>query len=198
MCAILLSVVSHHPLGMLAPGYKEVGERFGAMTRELSADATAHGFLGASNWLNASRSRSNEFGTIMYFENDEALHKYAHGKMHTDTMLWWREEEKAGRVKHVGIMHEMFAAPKGGWEGVYLNYQPTGKLKRFGGMCAWLMSAGLASTTKEVVQEGKSEWVSPLVRVKGKLNYSKGRMGREYGEKEWEASENTMGYDEKM
>jgi hypothetical protein len=127
MCAILLSVVSHHPLGMLAPGYKEVGERFGAMTRELSADATKHGFLGASNWVNTSRSRSNEFGTIMYFENDEALHDYAHGKMHTDTMLWWREEEKAGRVKHVGIMHEMFAAPKGGWEGVYLNYHPTGK-----------------------------------------------------------------------
>jgi hypothetical protein len=53
--------------------------------------------------------------------------------------------------------------------------------------------AGLASTTKEVVTEGKSEWASPLVRVKGKLNYSKGRMGKEYGEKEWEASEETRG-----
>jgi hypothetical protein len=128
ICAILLSVVSHHPLGMLAPGYSAVGERFQAMTRELSADASLHGFLGATNWLNASeRATNNEFASIMYFENDEYLHAYAHGKMHTDTMLWWREEEKAGRVKHLGIMHEVFACPEKGWEGIYVNYHPTGK-----------------------------------------------------------------------
>jgi hypothetical protein len=127
VCAILLSIVSHHPLGILAPGYKEAGKYMEAMTRELSAEATKHGFLGASNWLNMDRPNSNEFGTMMYFENEDAVHAYAHSKLHTETMLWWREEEKAGRVKHLGIMHEMFAAPKGAWEGSYMNYHPTGK-----------------------------------------------------------------------
>jgi heme-degrading monooxygenase HmoA len=201
MCAILLSAVSHHPLGMLAPNYTAVGKHFEAMTRELSADATAHGFLGASNWLNTSRSTGNELASILYFENDEALHAYAHGKLHTDSMLWWREEEKAGRTKHVGIMHEVFAAPNGGWEGVYLNYHPTGMFFLFVFMM-WKIAnetIGLGSTTKEVVRaDGKSEWVSPLVRAKGKLAYSKGRMGREFDEKEWEAFGATMGDEEKM
>jgi hypothetical protein len=129
VCAILLGVVSHHPLGMFAPGYKAVGDRFEAMVREMSADASTHGFLGASSWINASeRSTSNEFASMLYFQNEEYLHAYAHGKMHSETMLWWREEEKAGRVKHVGIMHEVFACPEQGWEGIYLNYHPTGTL----------------------------------------------------------------------
>jgi hypothetical protein len=50
------------------------------------------------------------------------------------------------------------------------------------------VTAGLGSTTQEVTNlDGKKEWVSPLVRANGKLAYSKGRMGRTYGDKEWEA-----------
>jgi hypothetical protein len=125
MCAILLGVVSHSPLGMLAPGFKEVGARFEGMMREMSADATTHGFLGASSWINAAdRTSSNEFGQLLYFEDDEALHRYAHGPMHSATMQWWREKER--ELKYVGIMHEVFACPKKSWEGVYVNYHPTG------------------------------------------------------------------------
>jgi hypothetical protein len=126
ICAILLGVVSHHPLGMFGPGFKNVTDRFEAMVLELSADATAHGFLGASDWISASgRTSGNEFASILYFEDDDALHRYAHGPMHTDTMTWWRSVEK--ELKHVGIMHEVFSAPKKGWEGVYINYYPTGE-----------------------------------------------------------------------
>lgn len=126
VCAILLGVVSNHPLGMLGPGFQEVGDRFEAMVKEMSADATKHGFLGSSAWLNAShRTSSNEFMSILYFVDEDALHAYAHGPMHTKTMEWWHETE--ARHKHVGIMHEVFACPKKSWEGVYLNYHPTGK-----------------------------------------------------------------------
>jgi hypothetical protein len=126
MCAIMLSTISNHPLGLLGPGFKEVGDRFDAMVAELGADATRYGFLGASNWVNASqRTSGNELANIMYFENEEYMHAYAHGPMHTDTMGWWHET--ADRLKHVGIMHEVFACPRKGWEGVYLNYHPTGK-----------------------------------------------------------------------
>jgi hypothetical protein len=126
VCAILLGVVSNHPLGMLGPGFQEVGDRFEAMVKEMSADATQHGFLGSSAWLNAShRTSSNEFMSILYFVDEDALHAYAHGPMHTKTMEWWHETES--KHKHVGIMHEVFACPKKSWEGVYLNYHPTGK-----------------------------------------------------------------------
>ncbi|KAF2820609.1 hypothetical protein CC86DRAFT_374291 [Ophiobolus disseminans] len=176
VCAILLGVISNHPLGMLGPGYKEVGDRFDEMVSEMSADASTHGFLGASNWVNASyRTTSNEFASILYFENEEYLHAYAHGSIHTKAMQWWHET--AAQHKHVGIMHEVFTCPKNSWEGVYLNYHPT----------------GLGSTTKEVTGlDGKRAWMSPLVKGKGKMAYSKGRMGRTYGEKEWVAYEDVL------
>ncbi|KAH8728468.1 hypothetical protein GQ44DRAFT_724463 [Phaeosphaeriaceae sp. PMI808] len=182
MCAILLSVVSHHPLGMLAPGYREVGRRFDEMMLEVSESATIHGFLGASGWMGAhERTAGNEFATIMYFENEECVHAYAHGEMHTRTMKWWRETEK--EHGHVGIMHEVFACPEKGWEGVYLNYFPT----------------GLGATSMEVTgPEGEKEWVNPLVKAKGKLVYSKGRMGRAYNDKEWEAFGATLGTEDGM
>lgn len=92
----------------------------------------------------------NEFASILYFENDEALHRYAHGPMHSSAMLWWREAEK--NLDHVGIMQEVFLAPEKSWEGVYLNYHPTGKYckrsERF--MVLTSVTAGLGSTTKEV------------------------------------------------
>jgi heme-degrading monooxygenase HmoA len=127
VCAILLGVVSHHPLGMFGPGFKEVGDRFEDMVRQLSSNASKHGFLGASSWINASeRTASNEFASILYFENEEHLHAFAHGPLHSKTMRWWRENEK--ELKTTGIMHEVFACPKRSWEGVYLNYHPTGGL----------------------------------------------------------------------
>jgi hypothetical protein len=59
------------------------------------------------------------------------------------------------------------------------------------------VSVGMGSTTKEFVGKdgGKNEWISPLVRANGKLAYSKGRMGRTYGDKEWEAFGKTLNGD---
>ncbi|PIA92522.1 hypothetical protein CB0940_04656 [Cercospora beticola] len=149
VCAIILGVVSHHPFGMFGPGFKEVGDRFDDMVDEMSQDATRHGFLGASAWVNAAERTSgrwiaksdftfesvsaderlqcagNEFMSILYFENEHYLHQYAHGPLHTKAMQWWREVEV--KIPYVGIMHEVFACPKRSWEGIYLNYQPTGE-----------------------------------------------------------------------
>jgi hypothetical protein len=58
---------------------------------------------------------------------------------------------------------------------------------------------GLGQTTKAVVgSDGKKVWVSPLVRGKGKLAYSKGRMGRSFGDKEWEAFGATLGIEDQV
>lgn len=126
MCAIILGVISNHPLGMLGPGFKEVGDYFEAMCSELANDATTHGYLGYSSWLNAAdNATSSEFMSILYFENEDALHAYAHGPLHSKAMQWWRETEK--KIPHVGIMHEVFACPKKSWEAYYINYPPVGQ-----------------------------------------------------------------------
>jgi hypothetical protein len=126
VCAIVLGVVSNHPLGMLGPGFKEVGDRFDAMCEEMSNSASQYGFLGYSAWLSAGdNTTSNEYMSIVYFENEHYLHEYAHGPMHSKAMQWWRETEK--NIPHVGIMHEVFACPKRSWEGIYVNYPPVGQ-----------------------------------------------------------------------
>lgn len=180
ICAIVLAVRSNSPLGMFADGYTEVGDYFVAMSKELDKNPTVHGYLGSSAWLSAAdRGVSSEFMSIVYFDSAESLHAYAHGPLHTDALEWWQRTAK--KHKHIGIMHEVFAAPKNGWEGVYVNYHPT----------------GLGATSQEVNIDGKQVWTSPLVECKGQLRYSKGRMGRPFGDKEWVALENTLTAEEK-
>ena len=176
ICVIVLAVRSNHPLGLLADGFKDVGDYFNAMCAELDKDPKTHGFLGNSAWLAAGdRGVSSEFMSIMYFDSPESLHAYAHGPLHTETMEWWHKTEQ--KHKHIGIMHEVYAAPKNSWEGIYVNYHPT----------------GIGATTREAEIDGKKVWMNPLVHAKGPLRYSKGRMGRPFGEKEWVAFENMTG-----
>ena len=181
VCAIMLAVRSNHPLGIFAEGYKEIGDRFASMIKELDNNATAKGYLGSSAWLSATdRTASSEFMSMVYFDSPESLHNFSHGPIHTDSMEWWQRTIQ--KHSYLAIMHEVYAAPKNSWEGVYINYHPT----------------GLGRTNKEVTVDGKTKvWMSPLVQGKGKLNYSKGRMGRPFGEKEWLPFENTLTADEK-
>lgn len=173
ICAIILAARSNSPLGIFAPGYKDVETFFTSMITELDRHATANGFLGASSWLSAAdRGVAGEVMNIVYFESLDALHAYAHGPTHTEAMQWW--QRSVGKQHHIGIMHEVLVAPPGGWEGVYVNYHPT----------------GLGATTKEVEVDGERVWMSPLVQGKGQLRYSAGRLGRKFEvEREWRAFE---------
>jgi len=180
LCAIMLAVRSNHPLGMFAPGYKEVGDYFKNMITLLDKEPTKWGFLGSSAWLSCSdRGVASEYMSMVYFETEEYLHAWAHGPLHTDAMEWWQRTQ--AEHKHIAIMHEVYATSKNNWEGVYINYHPT----------------GLGQTTKEAMLDGKKVWINPLVRAKGRLNYSKGRMGRVYDyNSEWSAFEKTLSPEE--
>jgi len=63
-------------------------------------------------------------------------------------------------------MHEVFAVPeRAGWEGIYMNYQPT----------------GLGATTRPVrdKETGETVWVNPIVDAsRGVYRTSHGRMSR--------------------
>ncbi|KAF2158452.1 hypothetical protein M409DRAFT_31031 [Zasmidium cellare ATCC 36951] len=169
VCAIILSIRSNHPLGMLAKGFKESGDYFDQMLAELDKDATKYGYLGASGWISAAdRGYASEKMGMLYFESAEKVHEYAHGPLHTKAMQWWIQAHKS--MPHIGLMHEILEAPKGSWEGIYMNHHPT----------------GLGATSKEVEINGNKVWMNPLVRAKGPLLWSKGRMGKESGAKDWQ------------
>ena len=182
ICAIILAARSNHPLGMFAPGYKETGDFMNRMHADLNANPTINGFLGASSWISScDRGVSGETMLIAYFESSQALHDYAHGPLHTETMEWWQKQVK--NLPHIGIMHEIYTAPKNNWEGVYVNYHPT----------------GLSAATIETERDGKKVWVNPLVKGNGRLTYSKGRMGKVFSpETEWKAYDDALTAEEKV
>jgi hypothetical protein len=124
--------------------------------------------MGMSNWVACGeRSTNNESATISYWRSVEDIHRWALSPDHREAWNWWNDNYD--RLKHVGIMHEIYQVPKsGGWEAIYANYAPT----------------GLAATTKAVTikgDDGREEklWVNPIVDARrGVYRTSHGRMGR--------------------
>ncbi|KAL1311867.1 hypothetical protein AAFC00_001939 [Neodothiora populina] len=171
MCVIMLAARSNHPLGILAPGFKYVGDVFKEMITELNETAEESGFLGANNWMSAAdKGTGSETMGLLYFRSLEDMHKFAHGPTHMKVMDWFKNGyEKFG---HIGLMHEVYCLPKHGWEAVYNNYHPTG-----------LAATATPMTVKDEAGE-KTMWSSPLVWGNGPLRYSKGRLNKQMDDAE--------------
>jgi hypothetical protein len=103
---------------------------------------------------------------ISYWRSLEAVHAYAHSPLHREAWLWWDKTLPAH--KHIGFMHEVFEAPKGMWEGVYINFQP-------------VLLGATTYLKRGVKTEGgkvEDEWVSGLLDAnRGRLKTSNGRRG---------------------
>ena len=100
--------------------------------------------MGMSTWLGAGeRPTSSEYATISYWRSIEDIHQFALSPIHRSAWEWWNKSVK--EHSNLGIMHEVFEVPKrSGWEGIYINYHPT----------------GLAATTKAVDEGEKSKVIS--------------------------------------
>ncbi|EXJ60261.1 hypothetical protein A1O7_04413 [Cladophialophora yegresii CBS 114405] len=181
---MILGAKSNSPLGMFADGYKGVGVRFHDMLVQLEDKAEESGckrskkvmnpyhqtdlplVMGMSTWVSAGeRPTNNEFATISYWRSVEDIHNFGLSPIHREAWNWWNET--ISKHKHVGIMHEIFALPeRQGWEGIYVNYQPT----------------GLGMTTKAVESPekgGQKLWINPIVDAsRGVYRTSHGRMNR--------------------
>ncbi|KAI9734345.1 MAG: hypothetical protein M1834_002451 [Cirrosporium novae-zelandiae] len=161
----------HHdesPLGILAPGAKELNDYSESMYRELDNRAEYFGFLGASTNINTSdRSTLSEMVVILYFRSLEYLAKFANEEAHREGWNWWNKVSAAGKVNHIGISHEVYSVPNGNWEGIYINFKPT----------------GLGATSHLVKdKDGEKKWTSPLVDARrGRLRTENGRMGLSMG-----------------
>ncbi|KAK4543563.1 hypothetical protein LTR36_005458 [Oleoguttula mirabilis] len=162
----LIGARCNHPLGLLAPGFQQLGGYFMQMVQDVEAhsDAEAFGFLGMTSWLNSNgRETGSELMEVGYFRSVEGLHKFAHSEYHRAGWDWWNKH--VAQYPHLSIFHETYHVPKGHWENIYVNSH----------------LGGINSTTHRYVDEqtGEEMWASPVVDAsRGLLRTSAGRMSR--------------------
>lgn len=141
----------NHPLGLLAPGYKELGDWAEKMYESLRVNPDKYGLLGMTRFVGQSDASGNETLVIMYMRDYEGLHRFAHDQLHADGVRWWTGIVKAH--PHLAIWHETYVVPKGCWENIYAQSQVT----------------GMGDTFFPVVDgnNGATEWARGIVDAKG-------------------------------
>lgn len=161
-----LGVRVTHPLGSLAPGFKDFQEHFKASNGDLLARATEYGCLGMTTWHSSDAASNNTIMSIYYFRDMEGLHRFAHDPAHRRAWDWFYTVfVKRWGYSHIGIFHEAFYAPPGNYETLYFNMPPA------------LMGAASGQVRNEATAE--DEWVGTLIDGSGpawRTQYS--RMGR--------------------
>lgn len=168
VAVLLLCAKVNHPLGLLAPNVKEVADRNKAMNVELDSEDPADGFLGQTAYTTTDNRGAIEIMGLSYWRSIEDIHNYANGPTHMDTVKWWNDMSKKNPegMKYIGISHEIYEAPKGKWEAISLNFQPT----RIGA------TTYLKKGDKMIGGVVDDSWISPVVDARGKLWTSKGRL----------------------
>lgn len=160
IAVLILGFASNHPLGTFAPGAREIGSHFGKMIKDLKTNAETNGFLGSSNSLSNPQSRSSksDIVTTFYFRSMQDVQNFAHGPVHREGWNWWNKIHQTYR--HLMIYHEVYEAPKGGFENVAMHARP----------------GGISTTLFPVKTKDGNGWISPLVSAaKGKLVTATGR-----------------------
>ncbi|KAK3706950.1 hypothetical protein LTR37_012449 [Vermiconidia calcicola] len=162
---LLIGARCNHPLGIFGPNFKELGDYFDGMIKDLETHEEFD-FLGSTAWVNHSdRATNNELLTVCYFRTVEGLHAFAHSKYHRGGWDWWNKEYN--NMPHLSIYHETYHAPAGNWESIYVNSH----------------ISGINRTSHKVLDdEGREMYIHPIVDAsKGVLKTSAGRMDRSQG-----------------
>ncbi len=146
----------NHPLGPLAPGGSEFAQHFLSLHKALLERTARHGCLGGSVWRADDAAATNSVLAVYYFRDVEGLHRFATDAAHRAAMEWYTGKfaGKDGR-KHIGIYHEIFWAPPGGYNTAFLNMSPL------------LMTAGASRVRNEAT--GEEEWVGTAVEAETPL-----------------------------
>ncbi|OJJ56089.1 hypothetical protein ASPSYDRAFT_207819 [Aspergillus sydowii CBS 593.65] len=124
---LLLGAKSNHPLGILSPGFQKVGDYFTSMVKDLEQNREEYGYLTSSSYISNNDEAHNAARgqlTVYYFRSMAGLHRFAHAPAHRAGWDWWNRTVKDH--PHISIMHEVYEAPAGAWESIYINYKPIG------------------------------------------------------------------------
>lgn len=133
-----------HKIGKWLP----VARSMGPMIAELAADPNS-GFIGAETLLKGLRTVC----LIQYWRSFEHLEAYARDRERKHWPAWAAFNKAIGTDGTVGIFHETYCVPEGGFETVYGNMEPFG-LARFTGRQA---AAGSRNTARERLRSSGSE-----------------------------------------
>ncbi|KAK4139563.1 uncharacterized protein C8A04DRAFT_40625 [Dichotomopilus funicola] len=162
----LIGARLNHPLGPFSPAAKGLDEQGMACNQDILDRAKELGCLGMTTCKGNEASSHNMFLSVFYFRDLEGLNRFAHDPIHRRAWEWYEKECTAKGYKHIGVFHEAFCVPKGAYESIYLNMQPT------------LMGTGNAAIRNEAT--GTDEWVRTLVDASGRGWRSQhSRLGRE-------------------
>ncbi|TVY12661.1 Monooxygenase [Lachnellula arida] len=157
---VLSLVRNEDPFGKLSPGTTPLDVVFKDMWREAEKNRKAWGYIGRTATLaDTSDSEGTTTVWISYWKNVKGLHDFAATAAHR----LGQDRYTAGKYPYVGVMHELYHAPKGSYETIYGNFRP------------WGLGA-----TKVIVgeEEGRLTFKDTLVpNQKGSNMYT--RMGKE-------------------
>jgi heme-degrading monooxygenase HmoA len=163
----LLGAKVNHPMGLLAPNVKVIGDYLTRMIQDIEKDNPGTGFYGGSSWSSQDKNGATELLFLSYWRSADDIHRFAYGDLHRDAWEWWNKT--IADNDHLGINHEIFEVDRHHWEGIYVNFQPTGL-----GATTFLRKGD-----KMMGGTVDDQWISPLVDARrGKLRSSAGRLGR--------------------
>lgn len=129
--------------------------------------ADCYKVLGQTGWTRKDANGVIETLAISYWRSIEDVHAYAHGPLHMKAWKWW--DRTLSQHEHIGFMHEVFEAPKGMYEAVYINFQPT------------LLGATTYLKRGDKLEGGNvpDQWVGSLLDAnRGRMRTSVGRRGQ--------------------
>ena len=111
-------------MGMFAPGYKELGDRFDSMLYQLQSNffspirlsayqysivqtektGDQFGFLGATRYIGCNeRATNNDIMSMLFFKTADGLRDFAHSPIHREAWQWWNASLKSH--PHLSIWH---------------------------------------------------------------------------------------------
>lgn len=120
-----LGIRFHHPLGLLAPGAREMGAHFQAMSDALAARRDEFGVVSTSLWRGTEDRARSAVLLVAYFESAAALSRFAHDPVHRDGWDWYHRFVRERGYRHFGLFHETFVSRPGAWETIYMDCEPT-------------------------------------------------------------------------
>ncbi|KAL4952183.1 hypothetical protein BDW69DRAFT_185641 [Aspergillus filifer] len=163
---LLLGAKSNHPLGILYPGFTELGRYQDGMTQDLETNREEYGFLTSTCYISnddATLNASSAVMTVYYFRNKAGLEKFIQGPSHRAGWNWWNKTVK--QHPDLSIMHELYESKPGSWENVYINYKPTGL-------------ATAIFPVKGEKEGGEKKWIGSIVDAsKANMKSSRARLG---------------------
>ena len=153
-----------------------MGDSFFKMWDDAAANKDTSGLLGHTGALwedSEAADTGKQVLMLSYWKDLESLHTYAQSPLHRQALDLWNKRVKTH--PHLGIMHEVYNVPKGGWENIYWNSPKTAMGEFWDGTrcCARFDWANVLvgqtnlypNRTSPLVEAKGAQWGSMLARM---------------------------------